>query len=464
MIQQAILNNYLERTHIYNEIYNILQNFEKTSQQDRLSKKNVHKNGIYIYGTPGTGKTKFVLDILKTLNYDTITYDAGCVRNKALFSNIDNDHISNYNVLDLLKRKKRKIAIFMDEIDGMNNGDKGGLDALIKLIREKKTKKQKTENTTMNPIICVGNNENDKKIRELMHVCHVFELKTPTELQLHTILIEHLQKYTTFEVDFQIQIQQYIQGDLRKLFFLQNLSIHKPEMIKEDTLGNIFHVKILNEDAKTSTLKLLKSPISIDNHNIFMNETDRTTISLLWHENIPRLIEKEPGHVKFPFYKNLLNNICFADYIGRITFQSQIWQFNEMTSLIKTFYNNKLFHDQFKNHPSIELKDIEFTKVLTKYSTEYNNQNFLQSLCQRMNMDKRDVLCFFQELRIIFGDNYYTRLENYPALGFYFQKDFINVLDIKRIYRFLDKNMKKDDFISEIDTEEPYLDNNLESN
>ena len=38
------------------------------------------------------------------------------------------------------------------------------------------------------------------------------------------------------------------------------------------------------------------------------------------------------------FYSKFLENICFADYIDRITFQNQIWLFNEMTSLIKTFY------------------------------------------------------------------------------------------------------------------------------
>ena len=31
----------------------------------------------------------------------------------------------------------------LDEIDGMNNGDKGAIISLIKLIRQKKTKKQK---------------------------------------------------------------------------------------------------------------------------------------------------------------------------------------------------------------------------------------------------------------------------------------------------------------------------------
>ena len=37
----------------------------------------------------------------------------------------------------------------MDEIDGMNNGDKGGINSLIKLIRPKKTNKQKKEQMTM---------------------------------------------------------------------------------------------------------------------------------------------------------------------------------------------------------------------------------------------------------------------------------------------------------------------------
>jgi hypothetical protein len=65
--------------------------------------------------------------------------------------------------MSLFNKKIRKIAIIMDEIDGMNNGDKGGINALIKLIRPKKTKKQKLEEVTINPIICIGNYKIDKK-------------------------------------------------------------------------------------------------------------------------------------------------------------------------------------------------------------------------------------------------------------------------------------------------------------
>jgi hypothetical protein len=37
---------------------------------------------------------------------------------------------------------------------------------------------------------------------------------------------------------------------------------------------------------------LLNEKFSINDHNIIMNETDRTSVGLLWHENIINIIEK----------------------------------------------------------------------------------------------------------------------------------------------------------------------------
>ena len=105
-----------------------------------------------------------------------------------------------------------------------------------------------------------------------------------------------------------------------------------------------------------------------------MNETDRTSVGLLFHENIIDVLEQFPKNNTIPFYKDILNNICFSDYIDRITFQKQIWIFNEMSSLTKTFYNNYLYHEKFGNKKiDYNPKNVRFTKVLTKYSTEYNN-------------------------------------------------------------------------------------------
>jgi hypothetical protein len=165
-----------------------------------------------------------------------------------------------------------------------------------------------------------------------------------------------------------------------------------------------------------------------------MNETDRTSVGLLWHENIIDVIDKMEKNVSIPFYLNQLDNICFSDYIDRITFQKQIWQFNEMSSLIKTFKNNKLYHDTFPNNKKYK-DEIRFTKVLTKYSTEYNNSLFIQKLCQKLAMDKKDLFGFFIELKNKYDDlKILSLFENYE----------ITKLEVNRIYRYLEKYIKED--------------------
>jgi len=441
------VNEHLERTHIANELKSLLLNFDNSMNDVSF------KRGFYIYGSPGSGKTKFVLDVIQELEFDVIKYDAGDVRNKNLIETITSSNIASQNVLQMMEKKKKRIVILMDEIDGMNNGDKGGINALIKLIRQKKTKKQKLESTTKNPIICVGNYSIDKKLKELMKVCNVFELKLPTQNQVHNLLTNNIVHYNRIDEEKQNVVLNYIQGDLRKLEFVTKLLIIKPELINTDKLNIIFKRKSVNEDAKKTTQQLINKQYTLEDHARIMNETDRTIISLLWHENIVDVLETQPKDQSFPLYLQLLDNICFADYIDRITFQSQIWQFNEMSSLIKTFYNNKLYHEYFDKKPQFQPVEVRFTKVLTKYSTEYNNLMFIINLCQNLDLDKKDALAMFQDLRIFKGKDFYEKNDVLNAVEKMFQDTNITKLDIKRVYRFLDKNVKKDAITDELDEE-----------
>jgi len=435
-------NNYMNiftRNDIYNKVKNILINFDENSKDINF------KKGIYIYGSPGCGKTTFVMKVLNELNYDIIKYDSGDTRNKSLFETITSNNMSNRNFLQQLNNKKnntkivKKIAIVMDETEGMNSGDKGGITSLIKLIRQKKTKKQKMENITLNPIICIGNYFQDKKMKELMKVCHVFEIKKPTD--------EEISAMVCIPPNLKEKVMSYIQGDLRKMEFVKKILNKNPDMLNENLLNNILHMKSFNEDAKKTTRILLSSPNHIDNHNTFLNDTDRTTVALLWHENIIDAIENHPTEKSHLFYLKVLENMCFADYIDRITFQNQIWQFNEMSSLIKTFYNNKIYHECFSEEKKFQPTEIRFTKVLTKYSTEYNNLQFIYTMCQELDCDKKDLLSFFQEIRLFFNKDLQNNTESMSIIEKMFENYNITKLDIKRIYRYLDKNVKKDALI-----------------
>ena len=412
------LNKILDREMIAEKIKETLIDFENNK------KDLTRKRGIYIYGTPGCGKTSFVKELIKSMDYDIVLYDAGDIRNKLVIDNITQNNMSDRNVISLFNKKKKQIAIVMDEIDGMNNGDKGGINSLIKQIRPKKTKKQKEEDTTNTPIICISNYHVDKKIKELMKVCNVFELKTPTDEQINYIIHSCM---PNIDDTLNINIKEFIKSDLRKLRTLYDIYTNHQSILKNEIIKNILKPKSYNEDTKTITKKLINNKYSLLDHQTVMNETDRTIVGLLWHENIVDMLSQIPKETAFPLYEKFLENICFADYIDRITFQKQIWQFNEMSSLVKTFNNNKLYSPYSINE--FNPPEVRFTKVLTKYSTEYNNSIFIQEICQTLGMDIKDIFSFFIQLKHNnTDDELYNILEPYE----------INRLDIKRIYKYLD--------------------------
>ena len=104
-----------------------------------------------------------------------------------------------------------------------------------------------------------------------------------------------------------------------------------------------------------------------------------------------------------------------------------------MSSLIKTFYNHKLYHElPYNTDNTFNPPAVRFTKILTKYSTEYNNMLFIHNLCLQLTMDEKDLFSFFLDLRkkktddeiyAIFNENNYD----------------ISKLDINRLFRYIDR-------------------------
>ena len=133
-MQNIDYDTILNRKIYKDEIIGFLENFEKN--------KNLlnEKRGIYLSGEPGIGKTQFVCNLLKDNGYDIIYYDSSDMRNKNIMELITNQNMSNINVYTMFTRERKKIVIVMDDIDGMNNGDKGGINSLIKIIRPKNEK------------------------------------------------------------------------------------------------------------------------------------------------------------------------------------------------------------------------------------------------------------------------------------------------------------------------------------
>ena len=64
----------------------------------------------------------------------------------------------------------KKSVIIMDEVDGVGAGDRGGLAALIQVIKQSKT-----------PIICICNDRMNRKLQSLVNHCLDLKFMKPAK-------------------------------------------------------------------------------------------------------------------------------------------------------------------------------------------------------------------------------------------------------------------------------------------
>ncbi len=423
-MDNKLFNKILNRDIMEKDIINFLNNFEKN--KDDLSML----RGIYLYGNSGVGKTYFINNLLKSLNYDVISYNSSNIRNKSAIELITKNNISDMNVFSMLTGKQKKMIILMDEIDSMKNNDKGGLSYLIKLIRPKKTKKQLKEQISQLPIICIGNNSDERKIKELMNVCLSIHFKNPSVKQMNEILLNIMPK---LDCNVRNNCLEYVDNDFRKLENL--LDIYKyDELNNFEELLDILKKKNYNKNIKMTTENLFLEQSNNDLSGLknIINDTDKTIVALLWHENIIDLLNDSSHDKNIKIYNKILDNICYADYIDRIIFQKQLWDLNELSFFIKTIYNNYIFKQFYK----VQKKkiDIRFTKILTKYSSEFNNYTFFQNLCSNLYLTKKELLLLFNRYRDSINNE---NIGEKKIVHDWLELSNVTELDINRIIKYI---------------------------
>ena len=228
------LNNILNRDILKNNILNIIKDFD-----------NVRK-GIFIYGDNGIGKTTFIKNLLQENSIDYIYYDSTDIRTSNFINNLHENNSSNVNVISLFKKTPKVITIIIDDIDNIQLNDKLLLNNLIKLVRQKKTKKQKLERKTNSQIIFIGKKDSEKKILELMKVCNVFKINSPTKNQIFDIFNNYIKN------------NEKIKQHYNKIFNYTEYNFHKIFKIINILNDNNFDINILDELTKNIYIKNIK--------------------------------------------------------------------------------------------------------------------------------------------------------------------------------------------------------------
>lgn len=422
--------------------------------ENEITTENGARKSIFLYGRSGIGKTSFIKDILREMDYDMIYYGAGDIRNKYMFDQIIKNTICSSNVMHMFHKITKRIVVVMDEVEGMNNGDRGGLNSLIRLIkpdtsaRKKRRQKDPSADATntldatfKSTIICICNHNIDKKIAEVMKLCTPIYIPDPTPSQMIDIARLHFGA-EALKCEVTQEVVSSCQHDVRKLLMNADIlqcmckhnapTLYNYKVIRDNVCYNNFNIKI-----KQVIYNLIRLGVDATNINamMFSNETNRAMISLIWYENIIDYLAKDDPEALNSLYHGVLTNMCIGDYIDRITFQKQIWQLNEMTSLIKIIYNSLIVqpHLDVNQVNAATISSIRFTKVLTKYSSEYNNYNFLCSMCERIAIDRQNLIRLVSHATNLHNGNVSGVVEEFT------KKYDISSIETKRLFKYVNK-------------------------
>jgi len=364
--------------YIYANVSNYIKNLDKPNSPKYL----------YVYGDIGIGKTTIINSILTSLKYNINYID--CNQNKLSVDELINmTNISD--VYSMFFNNKQNNALIIDNINYYSYSDKSYFTNLIKLLKKKNSHKPI-------PFIFINTLQEEKKFTELYKISTLLKINPPSNSQLKNIILKLYPSIFELENSHHIvnNILDYLDNKFYKLinihyFYNNNIIELKFNSATSSSNTNSISSSIINNsNIKLLTKNLLEHRFNLNDLDI-INYSDRTSLSLLLHENIIKLFNTNLTSADLKIYKKILQNFAFCDCIDKNIFLYQIWQLNDITYIIKIFYNNFiLYQNNLLKH--IHQKDIIFTKILTKYSSEYNNFNFIFSNTQLYCTNKKNLL------------------------------------------------------------------------
>jgi replication factor C subunit 1 len=343
--------------------------------KDFQDKKPSTKPALLISGPPGIGKTSLATLLLKSSKYDMIEYNASDVRNQRLVKENLKSIMGKLSISCLMGGNK-SIGIIMDEVDGMSSGDKGGVSELISFINPNKGKRKRFHQKIkyINPIICICNNDTDKKIRDLKKECEYVQFKLPSYNDLYKYAEKILeQENIKIEDDELISIINFSQCDIRKMLStIQSIS----------NGGNSISKTLSSLDMKHKDISIFKSTFDIINKYTNINEinriynSDKNMIGLIIHENIYNFMKNynNTEKNKISILNKIFQYFARSDYLDKQIFTNCNYSFQEFNSTYKCAVPSFLLNQQKKyNTIKFNYNDLQFTKILSKFSLLYTN-------------------------------------------------------------------------------------------
>ena len=160
-------------------------------------------SAVLLLGNPGVGKTTIAHRMFKESNLKTIEFNASHTRSGASFRKTILPLLKEGGILQMMESgTKGGIGILLDEIDGLSNGERGGLSELLTYLKNPLCKEGR-------PLILISNTLESRVLQQIAKLCLTFEVNPPKKEHIYS----WLGKYPPENYDGDLRIlQRLIQG------------------------------------------------------------------------------------------------------------------------------------------------------------------------------------------------------------------------------------------------------------
>ena len=245
---------------------------------------------LLITGPPGIGKTAMIYALRDELDLDVLEMSASDFRDKARIERILGGTMSAATLSEKSK------LIFIDDVDAMGREDRGGVSAILKLLRDSPF-----------PVILTAQDAWERKIMSLRAFCTVIPLKRPIAPSVAKLLT-HIAQAENMEISPELigAIAENAHGDIRAAI--------------NDLQCNLVGERDRDKDIFTTLKNLFRAQTYAESRKVSFGSIEHNMLKLWINENIP--IALPPGDI--PLAYDYMSRADIFD--GRII-RRQAWGF-----------------------------------------------------------------------------------------------------------------------------------------
>lgn len=329
--------------------------------EDELKRWIQHRRqpAVLLLGPPGIGKTTLAHRVFEACGLKTVEFNASHTRSGTSFRKVILPLLREGGIVKMIESgQKGGIGVLLDEIDGLSNGERGGLNELHAFLKSKLAHEGR-------PLILISNSIDTRTLQQISKLCLTFKMEPAAPDRLREWLGRDPPDCYT--------------GDLRSLQRQMN-GLERTDIQYTEVPEGVMPVAWWTLWGEWDPL------LDFDIEN-----NEGNLASLISLENIPERVEAAKGntHEAWEMYKSLFDAYKVSDQGDFWAFFYQCWTILPLSLKLKLKTISLRLAAEAPlpaGAKQLTTDDFRYTPVLTKQSAMFNAWKLLCEIA-----DTRDI-------------------------------------------------------------------------